>query len=240
MAKTWLLSLGMAGVFGLLVAGGGIGADDKSDTPDTPKKDKEPPDPPGTSLYMGYFRSLFDLWDLDKDGYLDKEELAKAFRGADAKPYDYKKPAKDDKTGSDPAKDDAKKDDPKKDDSKSDDPKKDDKKPEKKPDYSKYPDYNFLVMLDQDGDEKISRKEFLSWARDLSVQLKQQADAQNKLAQTQQKLANAKPGSKAYKRLQNELKKEESALQRLVNQNEKQLKALDKQVLKSIQKIGKK
>ena len=35
-----------------------------------------------------------------------------------------------------------------------------------KPDYSrstKYPDYNFLVVLDSDNDEKISKDEFETW-----------------------------------------------------------------------------
>jgi len=51
---------------------------------ETPKK----PDPPGTAKYMTRFRDTFVSWDLDKDGFLDKEELAKAFRGPKAKPYD--------------------------------------------------------------------------------------------------------------------------------------------------------
>ena len=51
-----------------------------------PKKD-----PAGTAVYMGQLRLLFDTWDLNSDGYLDKHELAKAFRGPDAKPYE--KPA---------------------------------------------------------------------------------------------------------------------------------------------------
>ena len=52
------------------------------------------PDPPGTGRYLTQFRNLFDKWDADKDGVLDKEELAKAFRGPDAKPSD-----KDGETG---------------------------------------------------------------------------------------------------------------------------------------------
>lgn len=51
---------------------------------ETPKK----PDPPGTARYMTRFRDIFAAWDLDKDGLLDKAELARAFRGPTAKPYD--------------------------------------------------------------------------------------------------------------------------------------------------------
>jgi hypothetical protein len=49
------------------------------------------PDPPGTALYMARFRETFASWDRDKDGLLDKEELARAFRGPGAKPYDADK-----------------------------------------------------------------------------------------------------------------------------------------------------
>ena len=37
----------------------------------------------------------FDKWDKNKDGFLDAEELAKAFRGANAKPIEDKAGAKD-------------------------------------------------------------------------------------------------------------------------------------------------
>ena len=136
---------------------------------------------------------------------------------------------------------DTKKDDAKKDsESTKDTPSKDTpKKDDKKPDYSKYPDYNFLVQLDQDDDGKISRHEFLSWARDLSVQLKQQADQQAALAKLQQKLASAKPGSKAYKDLEKQINKENAALQKLVNQSNQLTRALDKQMIQTIQKSKK-
>src|SRR4051812_7443550 len=48
------------------------------------------PDPPGTALIMGALREWFANADLDKDGFLDKDELAKVFRGPKAKAYDYK------------------------------------------------------------------------------------------------------------------------------------------------------
>jgi len=109
-----------------------------ADAPNNPPpQPADPPDPPGTTLYMGRLRAQFVAWDLDGDGFLDKSELAKAFRGTDAKPYDYKKPG-----DSTPASGDL--------------------TSLKKPDYSEYPDYNFLIKLDQDGDGMISRAEFMT------------------------------------------------------------------------------
>ncbi len=83
----WTSSLGSLTAIGLLtvlLAEGSTAA---------PKKD-----PAGTAVLMGQLRLLFDTWDLNNDGYLDKQELAKAFRGSDAKPYE--KPAAGSTTGS--------------------------------------------------------------------------------------------------------------------------------------------
>ena len=91
----------------------------------------EPPDPPGTTPYMDQLRAVFAAWDLNRDNYLDKAELAKAFRGPDAKPYDDKKTTDGDKSSAT-------------------DPAKDPRRPTKKPDYSQYPDYTFLEQVDQD------------------------------------------------------------------------------------------
>src|ERR1019366_7885224 len=94
----------------------------------TSAKDKA--DPAGTGTYMSKLRQLFEKWDVNGDDYLDKEELAKAFRGADAKPYDFKKSKDSDK--------DAVKEEP------TDAPKDaKDATPAKKPDSKKYPDYSF-------------------------------------------------------------------------------------------------
>jgi len=76
--RQWLLTLAL-----LLVSTATLPAQDESP--------RRKPDPPGTAQYMARFRDIFDTWDRNKDGTLDKEELAKAFRGADAKPYDADK-----------------------------------------------------------------------------------------------------------------------------------------------------
>ncbi len=164
----------------------------------------EPPDPPGTTLYMDQLRALFAAWDRNGDAFLDKAELAKAFRGADAKPYDYKKTT-----------DDAPTDKPT------------DPTSAKKPDYSEYPDYDFLVQLDQDGDGQISRSEFLSWARDYALQRKAQAAQDAKVAALEAKVA-AGGTPKEIKALERELKKEQQASTKIQGQMTKQMIALDK------------
>jgi Ca2+-binding EF-hand superfamily protein len=163
------------------------------------------PDPAGTGPYMTQLRAWFKAADLDSDGYLDKAELAKVFRGAKAKPFDFKKD--DDKDKNDDAKDKGK------DTSQS------------KPDYDDYPDYQFLKLLDTDKDEKVSKDEFETWAREYAVELKQQDDQAKKVLAAEQRLAAATTKAEIHQ-LQKELKAEQAAMNKL-NKNEKAyLKAL--------------
>src|SRR5271168_1650332 len=43
---------------------------------------------PNADAIHAQLMAWFDKWDADKDGYLDAKELAKAFRGPYAKPYE--------------------------------------------------------------------------------------------------------------------------------------------------------
>lgn len=153
----------------------------------------------GTTAIRGQLRLLFKSWDLNNDGYLDRAELARAFRGARAKPYQPEPPAKD-KGGKDG-----------------------------KPDFSKYPDYAFLIELDQNGDGKVSRKEFESWARDFAAERKKQLQAESRLLQAEAKLQQAAAGKDAHL-LQAEVKKEQAA----VKQYETQQKAFEKHILEQL------
>jgi len=166
-----------------------------ADPPPPPPAD--PPDPPGTTQTMDEFRAMFAAWDLNGDNYLDKAELAKAFRGEDAKPYVPKPTGK-------PADANAAKD----------------------PDASDYPDNDFLARLDQDGDGRISRAEYMAWAVDCATQLKQQADQEAKVALLEGQVAAAT--AKEAKALERELKKEQAAAKKLNAQMTKEMKAFEK------------
>jgi len=202
--------LAALGLLVVVLTAAAAAAQDTSDPP--PKKGKEPADPPRTSLYMGQLRALFAAWDKNKDDYLDKEELAIALRGPGSKPFDYK--ASKSKSGSEGNKEDSKKDD---EDPPKEDPK---KKPEKAPDYSMYPDYQLLTQLDKDRDDKISRDEFMEWARDYAIQLRDQAEAQKKLAEIQARYNKLPAKSKDRKSVEAQLKKQ----QREINQLQSKLK----------------
>jgi hypothetical protein len=89
-----------------------------------------------------------------------------------------------------------------------------------------------LVQLDQDGDGRVSRDEFMAWAREYAKQLKKLADEQKKLQAAQQKLTGAKVGSKQYAGLQNTIKSQGAAIQAM----QKEMKAFEKEVQKALEK----
>jgi hypothetical protein len=118
---------------------------------------------PTLATIRGRLRLLFADWDVNGDGYLDKEELAKAFRGQGAKPFDQERAGGKDK-GGEGIKGGAK-----------------DKPSARKPDYKSYPDYLFLTRLDANGDQKISKKEWETWAKDYSRELRDVLKAQDQV-----------------------------------------------------------
>ena len=211
---SWLRALAVFGLFALIATA--VPAAEPKKEAAEPKKD-----PPGTGPIMTQLRAVFTAWDLNSDGCLDKEELAKAFRGSDAKPYDYK---------SNKAKDADKNDDKAKDSESG----KGSLSSTTKPDYSKYADYVFLTQLDKDNDEKISKDEFESWARSYAVSLKKQLETLQKIEKTEAKLARAeaKLGAKERRALEADLKTEREALDKMARDAmafEKQLQRAMKQ-----------
>jgi hypothetical protein len=146
----------------------------------------EKPDPPGTGALMGQLRVLFKTWDLNKDGHLDKDELARAFRGADARASDYLldlKALKEKKNS----------------------------KRARETFFKEYPDYHFLLEVDLDGDDKISRDEFMIWARDYAVDLKKQLETEQRVLEAEARMERGL-ADKELKVLQEELKLDKEAL----------------------------
>lgn len=195
----------------LLLAALAVAAQDSTEKKDK-KKGKGPADPPGTTAYMNQLRLLFDTWDKNKDSSLDKSELAIAFRGTGAKPYDNAETKAKEKEES---KSEEKKDGEK------DKTSSGKEKSGKTPDYSKYPDYQFLVQLDKDRDDLISRDEFMEWAREYAIQIRDQNEAVKEAQKLQQQLGKLKPKDKNRTALEAKLKKQQQQIERLQQQAKK-------------------
>lgn len=54
----------------------------------------QPPAGSHSTRQAAQLHGLFERWDLNKDGYIDAEELAKALRGPNAKPVEHKETGK--------------------------------------------------------------------------------------------------------------------------------------------------
>jgi hypothetical protein len=137
------------------------------------------------SKYQQQLGDRFTSWDLNGDGFLDKEELAKAFRGKDARPYDegnnrsqvmgvalisLPRPsmavqlALADRLG----------------DAKS------------VSDYSKLADFQFLIAADTNNDQQVSLSEFKAWVKGYARSLAQRDQAQSALQKARARLSAAK------------------------------------------------
>lgn len=108
--------------------------------------------PPKNSQVEAQLRKLFDRWDLNHDGFLDKDELAKHFRGSSAKPPEGN--MYDDKGNLTSLFYQAKK---------------------------KYPDLIFLWSLDKDMDGQISWPEFEKYGQAYAAALRQRLQSQQRL-----------------------------------------------------------
>jgi hypothetical protein len=169
------------GIAGLMLATTALYAGDKSGK-----------DPAGTSVIMGQLRELFARWDTNSDGFLDRTELAKAFRGSGARP-----------APSGPGS-------------------------VSKSNIAHYPDLEFLVQVDQNGDGKLSRAEFLDWARGFASEYKRIKSGRQSAAQTQKKLQGSS-GGPANNLAKAQLQQQQQAV-KAMEQQLKFLQTIEKQL----------
>jgi hypothetical protein len=141
----------------------------------------------------------FKISDQNSDDTLDKEELAKLCRGPDAKPFDAQPPKQA----------------------------KANQQAKSEREYHKYPDYQLLIRFDQDNDNKVSRREYESWAGDYAVEAARMIEEERRLIKMIQALelrlreflVKQKVTSRdreAYSRLLHQLSRERLAYQELL------------------------
>lgn len=106
-------------------------------------------------------RTLFDKWDLDHDNYLDRDELAKHFRGPKA--VSPEGGAYDEKGNISPLYYQARR---------------------------KYPELIFLWSLDTDMDDRVGWPEFEKYGQEYAVALKKRVQAERRLLQQIYRRAN--------------------------------------------------
>lgn len=133
--------------------------------------------------FANYVRTYFEQKDKNKDGFLDRDELAKAFRGPKAKPV-----------GDPPMKGLGKSDDENSEDKDSEKPAP--SKPSAKGKTAKpkptMPEDEFLKTWDADGDIKIGLSEFERWGEVFEKEMKEMQNYQQQLQRNwQQQMQNA-------------------------------------------------
>jgi hypothetical protein len=177
------------------------------------KKDKKTDAKKNYNHYLKQLQARFTAWDTSNDGTLDTTELAKAFRGPDAKPYDkINSPAT--ATPNPDAIGDFQRSKPTRNSVavasllqrgcpvnfavgemmtwK--------KAPVKNPapfvDVTQFPDYQFLLLTDGNKDNKITKVEFDNWAKGFATKLDHYDHTLKTLQTAQNNFAKAKPAAK--------------------------------------------
>ncbi|MCC6418581.1 MAG: hypothetical protein IT429_10130 [Gemmataceae bacterium] len=213
----WLAAAGCAAILSAVLlasAPRGLGAQTGKKKPD-----------PDITRYTKQLMARFAAWDRNDDNVLDKTELARAFRGASARPYDYRPAAKEPPARRRarvlyagllaaprsvlpvplleagivevcaPAAPPA---------------------PVAKP-YTTFPDYQFLVVAGTGGQSKLTRKQFETWVRSYARQVDTYEEAKQHVAAAKKKFAGAK-AAKTKKAAQVELERSTGDFQRAAAQ----------------------
>ena len=171
---------------------------------------------PSASQIAGQLRVWFEKNDLNNDKSLDKEELAKAFRGPKAKPYDAPRPeTKTSTLKTDPKADPKPEDKDAKDATPADPgstPVESNLTPPDSKKYARYVDYQFLQSVDTNKDGKVDKAEFEKWAKGYSNAAAKYVAQQQKMAQLQQR-ANQRAAQQEMRALQHQMQQQMRGMQ---------------------------